>query len=61
MPDRSSNISFIIFYSAIGAESLRIARASDNPDLFSLKTKPLTTCMNSQWVSIYLVSQSQKF
>ena len=31
MPDRSNNVPSSIVYSAIGAESLRIARASNNP------------------------------
>ena len=31
MPGKSSNIPYGIVYSAIGAESLRIARANNNP------------------------------
>ena len=35
MPGKSSNVPSSIVYSAIGAESLRIARASNNPESFS--------------------------
>ena len=35
LPDKSSNIPSSVVYSAIGAESLRIARASNNPESFS--------------------------
>ena len=35
MPDKSSNVPSSIVCSAIGAESLRIARASNNPESFS--------------------------
>ena len=31
MPDQSSNVPFSKVYSAIGAESLKIGRASNNP------------------------------
>ena len=41
MPDKSSNVPSVIVYSAIGAESLRIARASNNPKSFSTAIKPL--------------------
>ena len=41
MPDKSSNIPSSIVYSAIGAESLRIARATNNPESFSTAIKPL--------------------
>ena len=41
MPDKSSNVPSSINYSAIGAESLRIARASNNPESFSTAVKPL--------------------
>ena len=34
MPYRSSNIPSNMFYSSIGAETLIIARASNNPDCF---------------------------
>ena len=41
MPDKSSNLPPSIVYSAIGAESLRIARASNNAKSFSTAIKPL--------------------
>ena len=52
MPGKSSNVPFSIVYSAIGAESLRIARASNNPESFSTAIKPLIARMNRQGVSI---------
>ena len=52
MPDKSNNIPFSIVYSATGAESLRIARASNNPESFSTAIKPLIACMSRQGVSI---------
>ena len=61
MSDRSGNISSNIVHSAIGAESLRIARASNNPDLFFLVIKPLISRMGSQRVSIDLVTQNETF
>ena len=45
MPYRSSNIPSNMFYSSIGAETLRIARASNNPDCSSLSIKPLVIRM----------------
>ena len=39
MPDKSSNIPSSTVYSAIGAESLRIARTSNNPESFSTAIK----------------------
>ena len=45
MPYRSSNIRL---HSSIGAEILRIARASNNPDCFSLSIKPLVIRMLKQ-------------
>ena len=41
-----------IVYSATGAESLRIARASNNPESFSTTIKPLIARMSRQGVSI---------
>ena len=41
MPDKSSDVPSSIIYSAIGAESLRIARASNNPESFPTAIKPL--------------------
>ena len=52
MPGKSSNIQFSIVYSAIGAESLRIARASNNPESFSTAIKPLIARMSRQGVSL---------
>ena len=51
MPDKSSNVPSSIVYSAIGAESLRIARASNNPESFSTPIKPLFVRMSRQVVS----------
>ena len=52
MPDKSSNVPSSIVYSAIGAESLRTARASNNPESFSTAIKPLIARMSRQEVSI---------
>ena len=52
IPDKSSNIPSSIVYSAIGAESLRIARASNNPESFSTAIKPLIARMSRQGASI---------
>ena len=52
MPDKSGNVPSSIVYSAIGAESLRIARASNNPESFSTSIKPLIARMSRQGVSI---------
>lgn len=41
-PDKSSNVPSSIVYSTIGVESLSIAGASNNPDLFSTAIKRLT-------------------
>ena len=51
MPDQSSNVPSSIVYSAIVAESLRIARASNNPESFSTAIKPLIARMSRQGVS----------
>ena len=48
MPDKSSNIPFSIVCSAIGAESLRIARASNNPELISTAIKLLIARISQQ-------------
>ena len=58
MPDKSSNVPSSIVYSAIVAESLRIARASNNPESFSTAIKPLTACMSRQGVSIGKINSS---
>ena len=42
MPDKSSNVPSGIVYSAIGAESLKISRASNNPESFSTAIKSLS-------------------
>ena len=52
MPDKSSNVPSSTVYSAIAAQSLRIARASNNPDSFSTAIKPLIVHMSRQGVSI---------
>ena len=52
MSNKSSNIPSSIVYSAIGAESLRIPRASNNPESFSTAIKPFIARMSRQWVSI---------
>ena len=39
MPNKSSNVPSTIVYSAIGAQSLRISRASNNPESFSTPIK----------------------
>ena len=48
MPDKSSNVPSSIVYSSIGAESLRIARASNNPESFSTAIKPLIARMSTK-------------
>ena len=48
MPYVSSNIPSNIFYSSIGAETLRIARASNYPDAFFSSVKPLCDRMCKQ-------------
>ena len=52
MPDKSSNTPSSIVYSAFGAESLRIARASNNSESLSTTIKPLIAHMSRQGVSI---------
>ena len=52
IPDKSSNVPSSIAYSAIGAESIRTAKASNNPELFSTAIKPLVSYMSRQGVSI---------
>ena len=48
MPHKSSNVPSSIVYSATGVESLRIARASNNPESFSTAIKPLIAHMSRQ-------------
>ena len=52
MSDKSSNVPSSIVCSAIGAELLRIARASSNPESFSTAIKPLIVRMSRQGVSL---------
>ena len=52
MPDKSINVPSSIVYSTIGAESLRIARASNNPESFSTAIKPFIPRMSRQGDSI---------
>ena len=57
MPDKSSNVTSSnvpssTVYSAIGAESMRIGRASNNPESFCTAIKPLIARMNRQGLSI---------
>ena len=49
---------YILVYSAIGAELLRIAGASKNPESFSTAIKPLTARMSRQGVSIGKINSS---
>ena len=58
MPEKSSNVPSRIVYFAIGAESLRIARASNNPESFSTPIKPLIARMSRQRVSIGKINSS---
>ena len=58
MPEKSSNVPSSIVYSAIGAESLRIARASNNPESFSTAIKPRNARMSRQRVSIGKINSS---
>ena len=58
MPEKSSNVPSSIVYSAIGAESLRIARASNNPESFSKAIKPLIARMSRQGVPIGKINSS---
>ena len=52
MPDQSSSIPSGIVYSAIGAKSLRIARACNSPESFSTAIKPFIARMSRQKVSV---------
>ena len=58
MSDKSSNVPSRMVYSAIGAELLRIARASNNPESFSTTIKPLIACMSRQGISIGKIKSS---
>ena len=58
MPGKSSNVPSSTVYSAIGAESLRITRASNNPESFSTTIKPLIARMSRQGVSIEKINSA---
>ena len=58
MPDKSSNVTSSIVYSAISAESLRIVGASNNTELFSTATKPVLARMSRHGVSIGKINSS---
>ena len=58
MSDKSSNVPSSTVYYAIGAESLRIAGASNNPESFSTAIKPLIARMSRQGVSIGKINSS---
>ena len=58
MLDKSSNVPPSIVYSAIGAESLRTARSSNNPESFSTAIKPLIARMSRQGVSNEKINSS---
>ena len=58
MPDKSSDVPSIIVYSAIGAESLRIARGRNNPESFSTAIKPVIARMSTRGVSIGKINSS---
>ena len=58
MPDKSSNVTSSIVYSAIGTESLRIARASNNPESFSKAIRPLIAHMRRHGVSTGKINSS---
>ena len=48
---KSSYVQSSVVFSAIGAESLGITRASNNPDSFFTAIKPLISLIYWQWVS----------
>ena len=58
MPDKSSNVTSSIVYSAIRAESLRIVRASNNTESFSTAIKPVLARMSRHGVSIGKINNS---
>ena len=58
VPDKSSNIPYSIAYSAIGSESLRIARVNNNPESFSTAIKPLIARTRRQGVSTGKIKSS---
>ena len=58
MPDKSSNVPSSIVYSVIGAEWLRIGRASNNPESFPTSIKPLIARIIRQGASIGKINSS---
>ena len=60
MPFKSSNIPSNMFYSSIGAECLRIARACNNPESFSRAIKPLVERMIKQGGDIQRIKNCLK-
>ena len=58
MPDKSNNVLSSIVYSAIRAEFLRIARATDNPKSFSSAVKPLIARMSRHGESTGKINSS---
>ena len=52
MPEKSSNVPASTVYSAIGAEPLGIAGASNNPESFSTAIKPLIVRLSRHRISI---------
>ena len=58
MPDRSGNIPSDIVYSAVTAKSMRTAKASNNPESFSIAIKPLIARMSRQGVFIRKINSS---
>ena len=58
MLDKSSNVPSSTVYSVIGAESMRIARASNNTESFSTAVKPLIARMSMYEVSIGKINSS---
>ena len=52
MSDKSSYVLYSTVYSATDTESLKIARASNNPESFSITVKPLIARMCTHGVSI---------
>ena len=62
MPHKSSNVPSSIVYCAIGVESLRNDRASNNPESFSTAIKPLIAVWAGTRVSIgEIISSILKF
>ena len=58
MPNKSGNVPSSIIYSAIGAESLRIARVSNNPESFSTAIKRIIGRISKRVVSIGKINSS---